>query len=90
MAGRSGSINTGTLNDGRTFDSTHQKGEPFASTLGEGKVIRGWDDALQGMKVGEVQRLILSPEAGYGSIGQPPDIPPNATLHFAVELLGIE
>ena len=81
---------TGTLDDGRTFDNSRQKGEPFAFTLGEGKVIRGWDDALRGMKVGEVRRLTLPPEAGYGAIGRPPDIPPDATLHFDVELLGVE
>ena len=81
---------TGTLDDGRTFDSSRQKGEPFAFTLGEGKVIRGWDDALRCMKVGEIRRLTLPPEAGYGAIGQPPNIPPNATLHFVVELLGFE
>lgn len=80
---------TGTLENGQKFDSSLDRGEPFSFKLGAGTVIRGWDAGLVGMKVGEKRRLTVPPELGYGSRGVPGVIPPNATLIFEVELLGI-
>ena len=79
---------TGTLVDGTKFDSSVDRGQPFQFTLGEGRVIQGWDLGVKGMKVGEKRKLIISPELGYGDrvMGS---IPPNSTLLFEVELLGI-
>jgi FKBP-type peptidyl-prolyl cis-trans isomerase FkpA len=71
---------------GRQFDSS-VGGTPFVFTLGAGRVIRGWDQGVVGMKVGGLRRLVIPPELGYGTQGSPPVIPPNATLVFDIELL---
>jgi FKBP-type peptidyl-prolyl cis-trans isomerase len=76
---------TGTFDDGREFDSSKGK-NPLTVQLGMGRVIKGWDEALPGMKIGELRRLTIPPAAGYGAQGTP-GIPPNATLHFDVELM---
>lgn len=81
---------TGTLEDGTKFDSSLDKGEPFSFTLGEGKVIAGWEQGILGMKVGEKIKLTIAPELAYGESGVPGVIPANATLIFEVEMLGIE
>ena len=78
----------GTLADGSMFDSSRRRGQPFQFQLGTGKVIRGWDVGVAGMKVGGTRKLTIPPEEGYGARGIGP-IPPNATLNFVVELLGI-
>ncbi|MDR2579663.1 MAG: FKBP-type peptidyl-prolyl cis-trans isomerase [Fibromonadaceae bacterium] len=77
---------TGWLSDGTKFDSSRDRGEPIALELGAGRVIRGWDLGLAGMKPGEKRLLLIPPNLGYGSTGGGP-IPPNATLIFAVELM---
>jgi len=79
---------TGTLEDGSKFDSSRDRGQPFSFTLGAGMVIKGWEKGLQGMCVGERRTLRIHPEDGYGARGYPPVIPPNAILHFDVELIG--
>jgi len=84
---------TGWLyNDGQQgakFDSSKDRNEPFSFPLGAGHVIRGWDEGFAGMKVGGVRKLIIPPEMGYGARGAGGVIPPNATLLFEVELLGV-
>lgn len=80
---------TGWLVNGTKFDSSVDRGEPFLFPLGAGRVIRGWDEGVDGMMVGGVRKLIVSPELGYGSRSIGP-IPPDSTLIFEVELLGIE
>lgn len=79
---------TGTLLNGAKFDSSLDRGEPFVFTLGAGQVIKGWDQGLVGMKVGEQRKLTIPPEFGYGSQSVGP-IPPNSTLVFDVELIEI-
>lgn len=79
----------GTLPDGAKFDSSIDRKQPFPYTLGQNRVIQGWELGLLGMKVGEKRKLIIPPELGYGSQGRPPVIPPNAILIFEIDLLKI-
>lgn len=80
---------TGRLTNGRVFDSSLNRSQPFAFRLGQGQVIAGWDEGIASMRVGSRRQLIIPPALGYGSTGAGRDIPPNATLIFDVELLGI-
>ncbi len=81
---------TGTLTDGTKFDSSRDRGTPFSFTLGENKVIQGWEQGVLGMKVGEERKLTIPSSLGYGDTGYPPVIPPKATLLFDIELLSIK
>ena len=81
---------TGWLENGTKFDSSKDRGTPFSFALGGGQVIRGWDEGVAGMKVGGKRRLTIPADLGYGARGAGGVIPPNATLIFEVELLGVK
>jgi FKBP-type peptidyl-prolyl cis-trans isomerase len=81
---------TGWLTSGKKFDSSVDAGKPFDFTIGNGEVIKGWEEGLTGMRVGGKRQLRIPPDLGYGAEGSPPDIPPNATLIFDVQLLGAQ
>lgn len=80
---------TGWLENGTKFDSSKDRNDPFDFPLGRGHVIRGWDEGVAGMKVGGVRKLTIPADLGYGARGAGGVIPPNATLIFEVELLGV-
>ena len=81
---------TGWLLDGKKFDSSKDRGQPFSFPLGQGRVIRGWDEGVATMRVGGTRRLVIPPDLGYGARGAGGVVPPNATLTFEVELLDVK
>jgi peptidylprolyl isomerase len=82
---------TGKLQSGKVFDTSHNRNEPIAFSLGAGEVIKGWDEGIAGMQVGEKRQLIIPPNLAYGAQGGGDGlIPPNSTLVFDVEMIGIE
>jgi len=81
---------TGTLADGTKFDSSRDRNRPFGFKLGAGQVIKGWDEGVQGMRVGGTRKLVIPGDLAYGPQGYPGVIPPNAQLTFVVELLGVK
>ena len=80
----------GTLEDGTQFDASYDRGTPFSFPLGAGRVIKGWDEGVQGMKVGGKRKLVIPADLGYGARGAGGVIPPNATLIFEVDLLEVK
>jgi FKBP-type peptidyl-prolyl cis-trans isomerase len=91
VAGKTVSVHyTGWLENGKKFDSSVDRGQPFSFPLGAGRVIKGWDEGVQGMKIGGKRKLTVPSDLGYGSRGAGGVIPPNATLIFDVELLGVQ
>ena len=80
---------TGWLTNGERFDSSHDRDQAFGFGLGKGQVIRGWDEGVQGMRIGGKRKLTIPPQLGYGQAGAGGVIPPNATLVFEVELLAV-
>jgi len=90
QAGQTVSVHyTGWLENGKKFDSSVDRGQPFSFPLGAGRVIKGWDEGVKGMKVGGKRKLIIPSNLGYGARGAGGVIPPNATLIFEVDLLGV-
>lgn len=81
---------TGLLTNGALFDSSVARNEPFSFPVGVGMVIKGWDEGLQQLKVGDHATLIIPPSIGYGASGAGGVIPPNATLIFIIEVLGVK
>lgn len=91
VAGKTVSVHyTGWLENGKKFDSSVDRGQPFSFPLGAGRVIKGWDEGVQGMKIGGKRKLTIPSDLGYGSRGAGGVIPPNATLIFDVELLEVK
>lgn len=90
-AGQTVSVHyTGWLTNGKKFDSSVDRGQPFSFRLGVGQVIKGWDEGVQGMKIGGKRKLTIPSNLGYGARGAGGLIPPHATLVFDVELLGVQ
>jgi FKBP-type peptidyl-prolyl cis-trans isomerase len=90
VVGKTVTVNyVGTLADGTKFDSSYDRNEPFDFALGQGQVIKGWDQGVAGMKVGGKRKLVIPPDLAYGAQGQG-SIPANSTLTFEVELLGVK
>jgi FKBP-type peptidyl-prolyl cis-trans isomerase FkpA len=81
---------TGWLEDGTVFDTSVNRGQPFTFTVGQGAVIKGWDEGVVGMKLGGKRKLVIPPDLAYGSQGYGTVIPPNATLIFEISLLAIK